>query len=380
MRWSLLFVLTAFAVRGDIPYVETHDFGTVTDTVTVYHTFRIANPGSEPFAIDRAFSTCGCGTVYSFPESVPSGETGKLVVSLSAEDRGPTRAQIFVYPADRTEEPLLYLVTGTFEPKKLPRETDLEIRAQTAALVRRQTRSVDPQILMSPAEVDRIARGLVPGTIVDVRSPFEFQKAHIPSSINLVLHTLWTKGFLRGSPLVLAGTGSLYTEVEQEIARLRQHGFDAYVLSGGVAAWRRAGYRLAGTSGGGTVPDIVEPSDFFVEKQFSHWTVIYAGDERTDWRRILPYAIRWSDITGDFRADERSSSTHPVMYLVADSDGAGIDSLRADIEKRSLLDGGLVWFLKGGVEAYSQFLETQRALLYGRTTVEENSNPCASCR
>ena len=58
--------------------------------------------------------------------------------------------------------------------------------------------------------------------LVDVRRPEEFEKSRIPNTLNIPLHKVKTKIFLKNLDFVLINAGGNYRTLEEEAARLVQ--------------------------------------------------------------------------------------------------------------------------------------------------------------
>ena len=92
-------------------------------------------------------------------------------------------------------------------------------------------------------------------TVIDVRSPGEFEEWSIPSAINLPLEEIEGRvtEVPRGTIVLVCAAGrraSLATDI------LASHGLDSLVLSGGMGAWGRAYDEVARTFGAVTVVQI----------------------------------------------------------------------------------------------------------------------------
>jgi rhodanese-related sulfurtransferase len=77
-------------------------------------------------------------------------------------------------------------------------------------------------------------------TVLDVRETFEFAGGHIPGAVNLPLSALGTHhGDLGAEPIVVvcrSGNRSAHA-----VRYLRQLGYDAINLTGGMFAWQQEG-------------------------------------------------------------------------------------------------------------------------------------------
>jgi rhodanese-related sulfurtransferase/DNA-binding transcriptional ArsR family regulator len=105
---------------------------------------------------------------------------------------------------------------------------------------------------LEPIARDELARRLHDGdiTIVDVRPATEYAAGHISGAINLPHDLLATRLATRTSPLpelpdgndiVAYCRGRYCVYAPQAVRLLREHGFTARPLDGGLPEWRRAG-------------------------------------------------------------------------------------------------------------------------------------------
>ncbi|TYB61466.1 metalloregulator ArsR/SmtB family transcription factor [Nonomuraea sp. PA05] len=87
-----------------------------------------------------------------------------------------------------------------------------------------------------------------PGTVVvDVRSAADYAAGHVPGAISVPVDELLSRlGELPTDAEIVAYCGGPYCVVSPEAVRqLREHGYDARPLDGGLLGWRRTGKRLA---------------------------------------------------------------------------------------------------------------------------------------
>lgn len=84
-------------------------------------------------------------------------------------------------------------------------------------------------------------------TVVDVRTPGEFESGHLPDAVNIPLDRIGRaladlrEAAGRRPLLVVCASGA---RSENAVATLASHGIDASSLTGGTAAWAAAGQRL----------------------------------------------------------------------------------------------------------------------------------------
>jgi rhodanese-related sulfurtransferase len=88
-------------------------------------------------------------------------------------------------------------------------------------------------------EASRLAHDGVP--VIDVREPFEFGPGHVPGAVNLPLGSLATAHDQlddRQPVLVVCASGNRSSHA---VRYLRQLGYDAINLAGGMLAWGHEG-------------------------------------------------------------------------------------------------------------------------------------------
>ena len=104
---------------------------------------------------------------------------------------------------------------------------------------------------LNPADVARrIAKGKA--TLIDVREPHEYAREHIAGSVSVPLSTLGHAPLdvPAGQPVVFHCKSGMRTRMHCD--RLAaQVSSKAYVLEGGLAAWKQAGLPVEGKGGGG---------------------------------------------------------------------------------------------------------------------------------
>jgi len=90
----------------------------------------------------------------------------------------------------------------------------------------------------------RIAGGSV--TILDVRPADEFELGHIPGATNVALHQLdrITDNLQPGAEVIAYCRGPYCIYAHQAVAALRNKGFNARRLDGGLPEWRADGRRV----------------------------------------------------------------------------------------------------------------------------------------
>jgi rhodanese-related sulfurtransferase len=205
---------------------------------------------------------------------------------------------------------------------------------------------------------------------VDVRTPAEFEQYRISESINIPLHLVKTKNFLKNSPFVLVNDGRSTVELEQVCQELRQGGFrQVTVLEGGLNTWRENARPLAGDAFAQMQINRMRPEELFVERVYSDWLVLDASTpgKYKDMRQWLPAnaavisAKAGVDIAASLRTlIAKHSKTNPQgrVLLVAD-DNQAYARLDASLQKAGAIS---TLRLDGGLAGYRDFISRQVAM------------------
>lgn len=110
-----------------------------------------------------------------------------------------------------------------------------------------QAPSASLPVVVAPPVLAELAARQADVTILDVRTPAEYESAHIPSSYNVPLDLLpehaGDLGATTGSPIFLVcRSGARARQAEQVLS---EQGFPRlHILDGGLAAWESAGLPL----------------------------------------------------------------------------------------------------------------------------------------
>src|SRR5579864_5937650 len=143
----------------------------------------------------------------------------------------------------KSKEEFIQQVTSHLPARPEYFAKDAEINRTGAAALSELT----PLSAISPAELQRM---LNEGEIaLDVRPGDEFAAGHVPGSINIALSgqfASWagTVLGLAAHPVLIAATHEQIEEARLRLARVGIEALDGF-LSGGVAAWKEAGFSLA---------------------------------------------------------------------------------------------------------------------------------------
>lgn len=222
-----------------------------------------------------------------------------------------------------------------------------------------------------------------PLTLVDVRNTDDFQRLHIPGSLNLALYAVKTKIFLKSFPMVLLNEGFQYRLLESECRQLKDMGFNVLILEGGVTAWAQKGNALVGDLFALEDMQMISPQVFFREKDSQNVVVIDVSPVQSKIsKQLMPYSIHLPipDEVGQWarKLDRLTDShrNHPFSsILVFNETGDGYDRAKKIFAGLSVT----AFYLQSGMVGYQRYLKDIMLSRMPRDDRIKTEKPCAVC-
>jgi rhodanese-related sulfurtransferase len=217
--------------------------------------------------------------------------------------------------------------------------------------------------------------------LVDVRDAESFGRYRIPGSLNIPLHVVKTKAFLRSESVVLVDQGHGTAALEAGCSDLKRAGFSSIaVLRGGLRAWRAGRGPLEGEARSTDDLDRLMPAELFAERTRTDWLVlIFSNDSQASLRCWLPPRVAQVSGTGApaIRAIKaavaRARQTDPgLRVLVASDTGADRVALSSLLTKAGVQDA---LYLESGLAGYRDLVSNQIAI-WGRQERTKASSCC----
>ena len=227
---------------------------------------------------------------------------------------------------------------------------------------------ISPSCLISISAMDKLrAEGQL--TIVDVRTPEQFNSIHIPNSINIPEHLIKTKKFLKQSTFVMVNDGRNLNSLTNTCEELRQLAFNnAAVLEGGLFDWNANNRQLEGDVEGFLSLNRLSARELFESRQLPGWFVIDVSslDKKKDVIKWLPSKVVTMPLAKESSSvsaiislilEQRKKNPSSRILLVGNDEAA---YERIDVQLKGLASS--VLRLAGGIGSYRDHIVKQIAL------------------
>jgi rhodanese-related sulfurtransferase len=196
-------------------------------------------------------------------------------------------------------------------------------------------------------------------TLVDVRSRENFERLHIPGSINIPPYAVKTKTYLKSSPVVLVNQGLYYTDLQNECRRLAERGFKASILDGGLPGWKRKGGQLVGNLFALDEMKAVSPRDFFRARNQENTLVVDISQQPSatsgglvPYAKHIPVLDSSNRSISDLRKLLKKNKSFQTL-LIFNEFGDQYDKAEKMMNRMGLD----AFYLQGGVAEYQKYLE-----------------------
>ena len=153
--------------------------------------------------------------------------------------------------------------------------------------------------------------------LIDIRSAPDYAALHIPGAMNIPLHFIKTKPYLKSAPIVLVDQGLSLHRLAPACRELRKQGFDARILDGGMNSWSKSGGPMVGEPVRQMAYSRITPADFFLEKNDTRRIVCDVSAMRSPASmQLMTYAMHLP-LTGstDSRVAKLKNSRRPMPVV-----------------------------------------------------------------
>ena len=271
---------------------------------------------------------------------------------------------------------------GNYRPDKA-NETHPVISALPAVLFNRHQEQHEASFAISPDALFYKLKQKQKITLIDVRNPENFERLHIPGSLNIPLHAVKTKVFLKSFPVVLINAGFHYSALQSECRQLVDLGFKALILDGGLPAWKRKKGRLAGDTFALQDMKTISARVFLRGKDCENTLAIDISPVHTEIsRQLMPYSRHipvsaepgeWLRKLNRIITDHKKQPFLSVVVFSETGDGYGKASkILADLSVNA-------FFIESGVAGYKRYLEDLMLSWLPRDSRIKTNRKCRTC-
>lgn len=234
----------------------------------------------------------------------------------------------------------------------------------------------------------KLVRSDNPPILVDVRSRQSFENVRIPGSINVPLHFIKAKPFLRRKPLILVNEGYACSDLINACRILNSRGFDARILYGGITAWSRDDGPVDGDLLFLAQSTFVPSIDFHREKNAPHWLYVNISNDSAVPLDVPQQAVMNLNDLAITAVEEKLPAIMaqvekrrkiigvPPLLLFVSQDGSGDEKVMKALKDKAFLN---VFSLQGGLNAYSNFIERTASSRKPREERLLNLDNCRTC-
>jgi len=274
---------------------------------------------------------------------------------------------------------IAFILSGFFT--HIPAAETAAVAAIPNELIARSLKKHDPSLAITVDAVLYKLRQNQNFTLVDVRSRQDFQRLHIPGSVNIALYAVKTKTYLKSTPFVLVNEGFRYAELEDECRRLAGRGFKVSILDGGLPAWQRKGGRLTGDLFAIDEMKSIPAPVFFREKDYENTLVVDISSQPGEASsRLIPYARHIPVLAGNdgSAAEFRKlvAKNQPFQSIIIFNETG---EHYATAEKMLNRLGIATVNLQGGIAGYQKYLEGLLLSWKSRDSRMKTVSNCKPC-
>ncbi len=243
------------------------------------------------------------------------------------------------------------------------------------------TRQYDASFAVTPKVVFykfKYKKGIA---LIDIRSAEDYERLRIPGSMNIPLHFIKTKTYLKSTTIVLVHKGFGYSRMIAECRRLKTLGFETSILDGGLPAWHRKGGRLVGDLLALSEMKAITPQKFLPESTYRNVILVdISPDQIAGVAQMLPHAIHLPNFNHSpssqnrFQQMIKARKNQPFQSILLFSNtGADYANILHTLDRKRID----VFYLRGGLAAYEQYLEN---LTLSRKPRESRTRTISNCK
>jgi len=344
-------------IISQIDYENIVDLGTIPVSKPIKNTFHI--PTDMEYVINTITTSCECVYILSYNKKLYPDQDNIVELLYLPDKIGDFAYEVTIMPVDSQKSVYtLIMMVSVIDDGLSPAK---EIFPISSELLTRVINDPNMEYLIRASQAFKLLESSK-ATFIDIRQPADYDSVHIPGAINIPLYAIKTKPFLRSDPIILINNGTRRRYYESECALLRQKGFDAYILEGGLNLWLHWGYPLVGDYFAQQTLQYINPVDLFVDRHFKNWLIIDVSSSYKEGIDALPNTINIPVNENDsfeqtIRHYIRNLKTDALVSVVIISDTP--EDYNKTMLVCSSIQNAQFYYVNGGRAAYNKFLQNQ---------------------
>lgn len=208
--------------------------------------------------------------------------------------------------------------------------------------------------------------------LVDIRKNQLFNEYRVPSSINLPLHSLASRTFLRNKKIILIGDGFHMQEVSTICKIMRKNGFHSiYAIFGGMLAWTQSKLPVEGNLPKSIIQASIPVDRFFQQQNLNYWQMInLSPSHQHEWVNIFPYLKLDNRTENSINLNQQKEHSPFKAVILINEDGRYEEK---DFKYRN--NSMPMYVLAGGMNAFQKYsdklLLMKSYLLHGSQQIKK---------
>jgi rhodanese-related sulfurtransferase len=217
--------------------------------------------------------------------------------------------------------------------------------------------------------------------IIDIRQAREFKKIHILGSINIPLHFIKSKRYLKQKTIIIAGKGFFYRQIKQECKKLKKQNFNVKILNGGLNTWLTKNLPVKGSLFSQEDFYLTDPRKVYQEQNIHPLLFVDSSEKQIQSKG--PKVIFADTISINLKSDQsfkeitKFNKTKPNgSILVFNNFGENYNTIRNQMLAKNINN---LFFLKGGLNAYKKYLHNLELAKAPRQQRLKTMQKCRDC-